>query len=110
MKHVNNIVYLTWVNEIANEHWNQLTCRAIRNKYYWIVLKHEINYFAPAFLKNQLTVKTLVGENNASKSIRHTQIFNDETIVITAKSTWCLLNSTTLKPQMIPKEILNLFV
>ena len=48
--HVNNVVYLSWVQDVAIAHWNFLTTHAHRAKYVWVALRHEIDYKAEAVL------------------------------------------------------------
>ncbi|HPW63949.1 MAG TPA: thioesterase, partial [Cyclobacteriaceae bacterium] len=40
MAHVNNVVYVRWVQEVAAAHWNTLTTVEIKQKYLWVVLRH----------------------------------------------------------------------
>jgi acyl-CoA thioester hydrolase len=42
--HVNNIVYLRWVQDIAIAHWKAVASAADQEKLLWIVVRHEIDY------------------------------------------------------------------
>ncbi|MEP6728662.1 MAG: acyl-CoA thioesterase, partial [Bacteroidota bacterium] len=66
--HVNNIVYLRWVQEVASAHWASLSNDNINKKYVWVVLRHEIDYLFPALLHNEIIVRTWVGKNAGAKS------------------------------------------
>ena len=44
LNHVNNLVYLKWVNYASEKHWAILANDEINRKYYWICLRHEIDY------------------------------------------------------------------
>ena len=46
--HVNNVVYLRWVQETAVAHWEAAAPADAQQKYHWIVLRHEIDYRAQA--------------------------------------------------------------
>ena len=48
--HVNNVVYLGWVQLVAATHWSQLTTDEIRSKNIWVALRHEIDYVNPCLL------------------------------------------------------------
>ena len=44
MGHANNVVYLRWVQEVAEAHWLNSAPIELRSKYLWVVLHHEIDY------------------------------------------------------------------
>src|ERR1043166_2863899 len=48
--HVNNTVYLRWVQEVATAHWQAIASSEERERIGWVVLRHEIDYNAPACL------------------------------------------------------------
>ena len=56
--HVNNVVYLSWVKDVAIAHWNFLTTPAQRAKYVWVALRHEIDYKAEAVLGDAIIART----------------------------------------------------
>jgi acyl-CoA thioester hydrolase len=43
---VNNVVYLQWVQDVAEQHWNESTDSALREKLAWVVVNHFIEYKA----------------------------------------------------------------
>ena len=108
LNHVNNVVYLQWVNDISEKHWNLLAGQEIKEKYFWVVLRHELDYMNQAFLGDEITVLTWVGESSGVKSIRNVHVYKGETILLKARSTWCLLEVKTLRPTRIKEDILSL--
>jgi acyl-CoA thioester hydrolase len=88
MQHVNNVVYLQWVQDVAAAHWNTVAAE-VREKYNWVALRHEIDYRSPAFLGEELTAKTWVYNFEGVKSIRMVQIIRkkDNRLIAEAKST-----------------------
>lgn len=109
--HVNNIVYLRWVQEAASAHWAVLSNEAINKKYVWVVVRHEIDYLHAALLNDEITANTWVGKNAGVKSERHTQLYNTVTgkKLAEAVTTWCLLDAATMRPKRIEGDILLLF-
>ncbi len=107
LKHVNNVVYLKWVNEISGKHWGILSTKEINKKYFWVVLRHEIDYLQSAILSDKITVYTWVGESKGVKSIRYVHIYKGDTLLVKAQTTWCLVGSKSLRPSRINQEILN---
>ena len=48
--HVNNTVYLRWVQEVATAHWEAIASSEAQEGIGWVVLRHEIDYKTPACL------------------------------------------------------------
>lgn len=109
LNHVNNAVYLEWINDISKRHWIKLSNEKIRLKNIWVVLRHEIDYLKASYLDDKLLIRTWVGDSSGFKSIRHTEVYKNNIVIAKAKSTWCLLDPKSLKPQRITDEIFKLF-
>ncbi|MBT8296510.1 MAG: acyl-CoA thioesterase, partial [Gramella sp.] len=91
-KHVNNVQYVQWVQDIAEQHWEERASAEQKKNVLWVVVKHEINYKREAFLNEQILLQTYVGDTTHVTSIRHVIIKNAETdkLLAEAKTTWCL--------------------
>ena len=70
LKHVNNLIYVKWMDKIAIEHYAFLTKDNPLPQYVWVVTRHEIDYLKQATLGDKITVKTWVGETKGITSIR----------------------------------------
>ncbi len=108
LNHVNNIVYLQWVNDASEIHWELLSNDEINSKYFWVCLRHEIDYLEQAFLDDEITIQTWVGASKGAKSVRVVNIFKEEILLASATSTWCLFDVKTKKPTRIREEVLEL--
>ena len=108
LNHVNNVVYLKWVNEASERHWADLSNEEINTKYFWVCLRHEIDYVGEAYLHDEVTVVTWVGESKGVKSIRHVEIYKEDKLLVKAASTWCLIDASTQKPTRIRQDVLDL--
>ena len=53
--HVNNTVYLRWVQDVATAHWRSVASPEAQEAIGWVVLRHEIDYKAPATLGDEHT-------------------------------------------------------
>lgn len=122
MGHVNNVVYLDWVQTAASKHWNHATADYFKNedpteerigikKMAWVVLDHHIRYKAEALEGEELIIKTYVEKMSGVRSERHTVITrkSDQKVLVTAVTNWCLLKMPEAKPMRIPEEIHKLF-
>lgn len=92
--HVNNIVYLRWVQDVAAAHWESATTPAERADIGWVVLRHEIDYQHPARPGDQVIARTWVGPPQAATFERHTEILRaaDQRVLARARSLWCPVN------------------
>ena len=107
LKHVNNVVYLQWVNDISEKHWNVLAVNGLKEKYFWVVLRHELDYHNEAFLGDTLRITTWVGISKGVKSVRYVEIYKEDKLLLKAASTWCLIDAKTLRPTRIKNDILD---
>lgn len=111
-KHVNNVQYVQWVQDVAEEHWEKRATPDQLKKYIWVVVRHEINYKKEAFLRDNISLQTYVGDVTHVTSVRHVIIKNADTdkLLAEAKTTWCLLDSTSKKPAKISDELKRVFL
>lgn len=107
--HVNNVVYLRWVQQVASAHWQSKSKQAVTNKYLWVVLRHEIDYLKPALLNDKIKAQTWVSSMDGVKSIRNVKFNANGNNLAVAKTVWCLLDATSMKPKRIGDDIKNIF-
>ena len=72
--HVNNTVYLRWIQDVATAHWKTLASAESQAAIGWIVLRHEIDYKMPASLGDEILLRTWVGKASRLKFERFTEI------------------------------------
>src|SRR6266705_2942457 len=72
--HVNNTVYLRWIQDVATAHWRAIASRQVQDTIGWIVLRHEIDYKAPATLGDEILLRTWVGKASRLTFERFTEI------------------------------------
>lgn len=110
--HVNNVVYLQWVQDAAEAHWKSKAQPAVLAAFAWVVVRHEIDYNAPAYLDDDLLAKTWVDNYEGVRSTRIVQIFraDNDKVLAEARTTWCLLNAQTGRPTRITDEIRSTFL
>lgn len=109
LNHVNNVIYVNWVLDAAEKHWNFLSTLKINDAYVWVVLRHEIDYLASAKLNDKITINTWIENTAGVKSERMVEIKNNGKILAKAVTIWCLLDKKSMKPARIPSEIIEIF-
>lgn len=60
--HVNNVAYVRWVQGIAVAHWRDATSAEIQEQFFWVVVRHEIDYKKEALIGDAIVATTWVGE------------------------------------------------
>ncbi len=103
--HVNNIVYLRWIQEASSAHWFSVVRDEAKQNYIWVILRHEIDYLYPALLHDDIVAYTWVGEHIGARSERFVQICNAATgkIFAESKTIWCLLTAKDMRPVRIDR-------
>ena len=107
LQHVNNLVYVKWMDKIATTHWAHLTKNHPLPQYVWVVMRHEIDYLKQANLGDEITVKTWVGETKGITSVRFMEFYKEDLLLVKAKTTWAMLDSKTFKPARIRENVLK---
>ncbi len=112
-RHVNNVVYLQWLERVAWAHsealglgfaaYEQLGCGCVARR-------HELDYRAPCFEGDELAVATWVAENDGRLSMwRAYQIIRlqDRRTVLTGRTHWVCVDMQSGKPRRMPPEFVN---
>lgn len=108
LNHVNNIVYLRYVQDAAVGHWKTVP-QEIASQIIWMARRHEIDYLKQAFLGEELVAKTWVDDFVGVKSIRHCEIMRGEEVLARSVTHWISLDAQTLRPKRITEEIVKQF-
>jgi acyl-CoA thioester hydrolase len=110
MGHVNNVVYIRWVQEVSEAHWLHVAPETLRQRYRWVVLRHEIDYRNPVFISDKVAGTTWVGEHRGARFERYVRLssLNDDKIFAEAKTIWCIMDVHSKKTVRIPDDVLLL--
>lgn len=112
LAHVNNVVYIQWVQDASAAHWLAAASPEMRGAYVWVVLRHEIDYLKPSFEGDALVARTWVGEDKGVRWERFVEVVRprDGAVIIRARSQWCLLDRASMRPKRIDPAIRRCFV
>lgn len=110
-QHVNNVQYVQWIQDIAKGHWEDRASATQKEEFFWVVVRHEIDYKQQAFLDDEILLQTYVDEITNVTSIRHVIIKNKKNnqVLVKAKTTWCLMSHESKRPARIDENMKNLF-
>ncbi|NNE32011.1 MAG: acyl-CoA thioesterase [Winogradskyella sp.] len=112
LNHVNNVRYVQWVQDIAEEHWLQNATTEILETYFWVLVSHTIEYKSQAVLGDNIKVTTYVSKSEGVVSVRHVEFFNISTnkLLVNSTTKWCFMNKETKRPTRITNAVTELFV
>ena len=105
--HVNNTVYLRWVQDIATAHWRAVASPKAQKSIGWVVLRHEIEYKGPATLGDEVVLCTWVGEATRLTFERFTEIRrkSDARLLSQARTLWCPIDAQTGRPVRVSADV-----
>ncbi len=101
LNHVNNVVFVRWVQDVAIAHWMATSSAELRDTYSWMLLRHEIDYVGQAFLGDRLIGTTWVGEAKGATFERFVELKKEGKVITKSRTVWALLDAKTLKPRRI---------
>jgi len=109
--HVNNVVYLRWVQDVAVAHWRAAATPAQQDALVWVVVRHEIDYKRPAMPDEEILLRTWVGVASRRTFERHTEILRaaDSALLARARTLWCPLDRATLRVVEVGSDVRERF-
>jgi acyl-CoA thioester hydrolase len=109
--HVNNIVQVRWLQEVATAHWAAVAPAEAQARFLWVISRHEIDYRAPSFAGETLLAETW-GENpKGARFDRCTRITGpDGSLRVEARTTWVIMDRELQRPARLRPELVALFL
>jgi acyl-CoA thioester hydrolase len=110
--HVNNAVWVQWIQQAAVAHWGALAEGAHKDAYYWVVVRHEIDYLRAAHQGDAITARTWVGE--APQGARFDRFVEftgaDGKICVRSRTRWAIIDKALGRPIRVPPEVIAPFL
>jgi acyl-CoA thioester hydrolase len=105
--HVNNAVWVRWIQDMATSHWEAVAPAEHQAAYIWVVTRHEIDYLRAVLPGETVTGRTWVAEApKGARFDRHVEfVGSDLKPRVRAKTTWAILDKTTGRPLRVPPEV-----
>ena len=110
--HVNNAVWVQWIQEVALAHWYSVADPAHQDDYIWVVVRHEIDYLRPAFEGEVLIGRTWVGDApKGARFDRHMEfVGEDGKVRVRATTIWAIIDKASGRPIRVPAEVVAPFM
>ena len=109
--HVNNTVWLGWVQDIATAHWSAVAAGEHQQRFFWVVIRHEIDYRGNIAAGASVTGETWIdGDPQGAKSVRCVEFRDDDgKLLVAARTTWAMLERDSGRLARVRPEILQPF-
>ena len=110
--HVNNAVWVQWIQDVAVAHWDAAADPAHKDSYFWVVVRHEIDYLRPAFEGERVTARTWIDpEIQGARSVRHMEFTGpDGKLLVRARTQWAIIDKAAGRPVRVPREVVAPFL
>jgi acyl-CoA thioester hydrolase len=110
--HVNNAVWVQWIQQVAVAHWDFVASATHKDAYYWVVVRHEIDYLRAAHLGDRIVARTWVGEEPRGARFDRFVEFTgaDGKICVRSKTQWAIIDKALGRPIRVPPEVVAPFV
>jgi acyl-CoA thioester hydrolase len=110
MGHVNNAVYLKWVQEAVIDYWSSVAPPAAVAEHLWVALKHEITYLRPTFLQDNVVAEVIAEKVEGARAFFRTVLRRGDEVLSEISSCWCCLDAATKRPARLAREIVGRFL
>jgi acyl-CoA thioester hydrolase len=110
--HVNNAVWVQWIQQVAVAHWDLVAEPAHKDPYYWVVVRHEIDYLRAAHAGDRIIARTWVGD--APQGARFDRFVEftgiDGKVCVRARTEWAIIDKALGRPVRVPAEVVAPFL
>jgi acyl-CoA thioester hydrolase len=105
--HVNNAVWVRWIQDIATAHWAAVARAEDQAAYIWVVVRHEIDYLGNVGPGEAVTVRTWISDPpKGARFDRNVEFTNaDGKAVVRAKTTWAMIDKAAGRIARVRPEI-----
>ncbi|WP_395330030.1 thioesterase family protein [Novosphingobium sp. BL-8H] len=107
MGHVNNAVWVQWMEAVATSHWEADATPEQVEKYVWVVTRHEIDYRGNVTEGESVSAETFIPEGpTGARFVRHVDFRNSAgKVIVSAKTTWAMIDRETGRIMRVPPDV-----
>jgi acyl-CoA thioester hydrolase len=110
MGHVNNAVYVQWVQMATQSFWESRASPQMLEETLWIALRHEVDYRRPTLLGDRIHVTLRLISLSSARAVLEYLIHRENQQVARLVSTWCCIDAVSRRPKRISDTIYDTFV
>ncbi|MDE1915042.1 MAG: acyl-CoA thioesterase [Sphingomonadales bacterium] len=112
MGHVNNAVWVQWMDAIATAHWEADARPDHVAAYVWVVTRHEIDYRGNIREGESVEARTFIPEGpRAARFDRRVDFYRvgEDKPIVSARTTWAMIELASGRLCRIPAEVAEPF-
>ena len=112
MGHVNNAVWVQWMEVIATAHWEAVAPAEHQAAYAWVVARHEIDYRGNIKEGESVTAETFIPDGPSGAKFDRRVDFRNEAgkVIVSARTTWVMIDRSTGRIQRVPPDVAAVFL
>jgi acyl-CoA thioester hydrolase len=105
--HVNNAVWVQWIQDMATSHWQAVAAPEHIAAYIWVVTRHEIDYRGNIAAGDSVTGRTWIESlPKGAQFDRRVDFLNAAgKVIVLANTTWAMLAKATGRPVRVRPDI-----
>lgn len=107
MGHVNNAVWVKWMEALAVAHWQACARMEDIDRYVWVVTRHEIDYKGNIGEGETAVAETFIPEAPHGARFDRRVDFRNAAgkVIVSARTTWAMIDKTTGRLCRVTPEI-----
>jgi acyl-CoA thioester hydrolase len=110
--HVNNAVWVQWIQQVAVAHWEAVAPRAHQDAYFWVVVRHEIDYLRAAHEGDRIVARN--GVADAPQGARFERFIEftgpDGKLCVRSRTQWAMIDKALGRPVRVPADVVAPFL
>lgn len=105
--HVNNAVWVQWMEAISVAHWQAVAPPEWQEAYVWVVTRHEIDYRGNIREGESVTATTTIPDAPSGARFDRCVEFRDAKgrSIVRSRTTWALIAQESGRIMRIPEEV-----
>lgn len=105
--HVNNAVWVRWIQDMATAHWAAIAAPAHVDAYIWVVTRHEIDYRGNVALGESVSGRTWIEKPpRGAQFDRRAEFVNGAgKVIVSANTTWAMLDRASGRLMRVPPQV-----
>ncbi len=105
--HVNNAVWVQWVQDMATAHWNAVASPDHIAAFAWVVIRHELDYRGNIVAGETVTGETFIpGQPSGAKFDRRVDFRNSAgKVIVSANTTWAMIDRESGRLARVRPEV-----
>jgi acyl-CoA thioester hydrolase len=105
--HVNNAVWVRWIQDMATSHWQAVAAPEHIATYFWVVTRHEIDYRGNVGPGQSVTANTWIESEPKGAQFDRRVDFVDAAgkVIVRANTTWAMIDKATGRLVRVRPEV-----